>query len=104
MCTIPNINEELTGLDEAINNKLIQSLTDKKVCVNHERLLLLLPAKLGGMGIPIFFRNLGNRISKPITTNRRAHIINITTRKNMQNLKRNHGQHQEGNLTGKTRI
>ena len=35
-------------------------------------------------------RDHGNRISKLVTTNRRKHIINSTTRKNIQNSKRNY--------------
>ena len=53
--TTPNINEELRRLDDVINNKLIPSFTENNLCRNHERLLLLLPTKLGGMGIPVFF-------------------------------------------------
>ena len=54
MRTTPNINEELRGLDDAINNKLISFFTENKLCGNDERLLLSLPTKLGGMGIPVF--------------------------------------------------
>ena len=41
---LPNINEELRRLDDAINSKLIPSFTDK-LCGNDERLLLSLPTK-----------------------------------------------------------
>ena len=54
MHTTPNINEELRGIDDAINNKLIPFFTENKLCGNDERLLLSLPTKLGGMGIPVF--------------------------------------------------
>ena len=54
MRTTPNINEELRGLDDEINNKLIPSFTENKLVGNHERLLLSLPTKLGGMCIPVF--------------------------------------------------
>ena len=54
MRTPPNINEELRRLDDAINNKLIPSFTENKLCRNDERLLLSLPTKLGGMSIPVF--------------------------------------------------
>ena len=50
----PNINEELRRLDDAINNKLIPSFTESKLCRNDEQLLLSLPTKLGGMCIPVF--------------------------------------------------
>ena len=54
MDTIPNTNEEFRRLDEVINNKLIESLTDKKLCVNDERLLLSQPTKLIEIGITVF--------------------------------------------------
>ena len=54
MHTTPNINEELRRLDDVINNKLIPSFIEYKLCGNDERLLLSLPTKLGGMGIPVF--------------------------------------------------
>ena len=54
MRTTPNINKELRRLDDASNNKLIPSFTENKLCRNNERLLLSLPTKLGGMGIPVF--------------------------------------------------
>ena len=57
MRTTPNINEELRRLDDAINNKLIPSFTENKLCRNDERLLLSLPTKLGGNGYTWFFRN-----------------------------------------------
>ena len=53
----PNINEELRRLDDAINNKLIPSFTENKLCRNDERLLLSLPTKLGWNGYTCFFRN-----------------------------------------------
>ena len=55
MHTTPNISEELRRLDDAINNKLIPFFTENKLCGNDERLLLSLPTKLGGMGIPVSF-------------------------------------------------
>ena len=54
MRTTSGIDEELRRLDDVINNKLIPSFTEKKLCGNDERHLLSLPIKLGGMGIPIF--------------------------------------------------
>ena len=54
MRTTPGIDEELRRLDYVINNKLIPSFTENKLCGNDERHLLSLPTKLGGIGIPIF--------------------------------------------------
>ena len=50
----PNINGNLSRLDDAINNKLLPSFTENKLCGNDERLLLSLPTKFGGIGIPLF--------------------------------------------------
>ena len=54
MRTTSGIDEELRRLDDVINNKLIPSFTENKLCGDDERHLLSLPTKLGGMGIPIF--------------------------------------------------
>ena len=54
MRTTSGIDEELRRLDDVINNKLIPSFTENKLCGNEERHLLSLPTKLGGMRIPIF--------------------------------------------------
>ena len=92
-------NEELRRI--AVNRKLILSFTNNKLCRNNEQLLLWLPTKLGRMGIPVFFRNHGRRMSKLNTTNRRMHNINSATRKNIQDLKINYKQHQEEDQMGK---
>ena len=63
--------------------------TDKNLCGNDAGLLLFLPTKLDGMGIPVFFRNHENEISKLVTTNRSTRIINSAAKKNIQNSKRN---------------
>ena len=54
MRTTPNINEELRRLDGAINNNLIPSFTENKLCENDKRLLLSLPTKLWGNGYTCF--------------------------------------------------
>ena len=54
MRTTSSIDEELRRLNDVINNKLMPSFTENKLCGNDERHLLSLPIKLGGMGIPIF--------------------------------------------------
>ena len=51
---LPNIAGLLAPLDHAIDNKLIPALTDGYICSADERLLLSLPAKQGGLSIPIF--------------------------------------------------
>ena len=54
MHTTSGTDEELRRLDDVVNNKLIPSFTENKLCGNDEGHLLSLPTKLGGMGIPIF--------------------------------------------------
>ena len=44
----------MRSLDDPINNKLIPSFIERKLCWSDEWLLLSLASKLGGMGIPIF--------------------------------------------------
>ena len=41
-------------LDQVITNELIPAITDGPVVSSEERVLLSLPVKLGGLGIPIF--------------------------------------------------
>ena len=77
-----NINEGLRRLDDAINNKLIPSFTENKLCGHDERLLLSLLTKLGGMGFPVF-----SKIAN----------IEFQTRKDIRNSKRNYKQHQGEN-------
>ena len=52
MRTIPNIENQLKPLEEALNN-LIQSLLDNYQCNGNQRNLISLPPKLGGLGIQI---------------------------------------------------
>ena len=52
--TTPNLNTILHELDQVITNELIPAITDGLVVSSEERVLLSLPVKLGGLGIPIF--------------------------------------------------
>ena len=51
--TTPNLSTILHELDQVIN-ELIPAITDGLVVSSEERVLLSLPVKLGGLGIPIF--------------------------------------------------
>ena len=51
MTTLSTILHEL---DQVITNELIPAITDGPVVSSEERVLLSLPVKLGGLGIPIF--------------------------------------------------
>ena len=51
---MPNISEFLQPLDKVIDDTFIPAITEGHYCSKDERLLLSLPVKLGGLGIPIF--------------------------------------------------
>ena len=46
-------------LEEVIRFKFIPSITGGYICSNDERVLLSLPARFGGLGIPLFHENAG---------------------------------------------
>ena len=46
-------------LEEVIGFKFISSITGGHICSNEERVLLSLPARFGGLGIPLFHENAG---------------------------------------------
>jgi hypothetical protein len=52
--TIPDITEHISSLDETIDDTFIPAITGGITCSEIERRMLALPAKLGGLGIPIF--------------------------------------------------
>ena len=52
--TMPNIKKHLTRLDAIVDNEFIPAITDGHICSADKRLLLFLPAKKGGLAIPIF--------------------------------------------------
>ena len=54
MRTIPNLEEVLKPLDEAIDKSFIPAIIEGHVLSSDDRKLLSLPVRLGGMGIPIF--------------------------------------------------
>ena len=51
---MPNIEQHLTRLDVIVDNVFIPAITDGHICSADERLLLSLPAKKGGLAIPMF--------------------------------------------------
>eukprot|EP00794_Sanderia_malayensis_P019271 gene19271-biopygen16156 len=51
---MPNISEFLQPFDKVIDDTFIPAITEGHICSKDERLLLSLPVKLGGLGIPIF--------------------------------------------------
>ena len=54
MRTIPDLENVLSPLDVLIENEFIPAITEGHCCSQDERLLLSLPVRLGGLGIPIF--------------------------------------------------
>ena len=53
MRTIPKMADALRPLDEKLNKEFIPAITEGHVCSHTQRMLLSLPVRLGGMGIPI---------------------------------------------------
>ena len=57
--TIPCIKDYLMPLKEVICFKLIPSINVRHICSNDERVLLSLPTRSDGLGIPLFHENAG---------------------------------------------
>ena len=55
MRTIPEIDQFLKPIENTIRNEFIPALTGGDICSDNDRQLLSLPARYGGLGIPIFF-------------------------------------------------
>ena len=68
--TIPGISSMLQPLEDAIRNVLIPVLTDGRVVTDDERVLLSLPARLGGMGLisPTQMADQEYQFSKEVTS------------------------------------
>ena len=54
ICTIPDIQTEMQQIDSLIDTKLLPALLENGSFSRHDRQLLSLPTRLGGIGIPIF--------------------------------------------------
>ena len=52
--TIPDLSEILKPLDDVINNKFIPAITERQAISDDDRRLISLPARSGGLGIPIY--------------------------------------------------
>ena len=59
MRTIPCINDYLMPMEEVTHFKFIPSITGGQICSNDERVLLSLPTRFSGLGIPLFHENAG---------------------------------------------
>ena len=70
MRTIPQISDYLEPLEKAIRNSLIPALTDGRSVTDDERMLLSLPARLGGMGliVPEQLADQEHTFSKDVTS------------------------------------
>ena len=53
MCTVPGTGELSQTLEEVIQHQFLPVLTSREALSNTERALLALPARHGGLGIPI---------------------------------------------------
>ena len=54
MRTIPNIENEMADFDKIIDQELLPAITEGHNFSADERLLISLPVRMGGLGIPIF--------------------------------------------------
>ena len=55
--TIPDLSEILKPLDDVINNKFIPAITERQAISDDDRRLISLPARSGGLGIPIYLED-----------------------------------------------
>ena len=62
--TFPNIKHHLGQLDALVEQVFIPAVTDGHICSADERLLLSLPAKKGGLAIPIFSATADSEFSR----------------------------------------
>eukprot|EP00794_Sanderia_malayensis_P005131 gene5131-biopygen4184 len=78
MRTIPGISENLKQLDQVILTDFIPSFTGRILCTEIQRILLSLPPKLGGLGIPIFseITDVEYLNSQRLTNSLRQNIFN----------------------------
>ena len=54
--TIPNMKDSLHQIEKIIRHYLIPAITGSHICSDKERVLLSLPAKLGGLGSSILLQ------------------------------------------------
>ena len=106
MQTVPNTAAYLQQIDEIVQTELIPAITGGITCSEEERKLLLLPPKLGGLGIPIFstISDAECENSKHFTASLQKNIIEqnrvyVTDKKKLKQLKneikaKRNGKHQ----------
>ena len=94
MRTIPGCEQQLARVDELIRHKFIPALTGGHIINDHERQLLALPPRLGGLGIKIFSQvaNKEYENSKSVTVDLQVQITG--TNINQQKKTRNQVQHE----------
>ena len=68
MRVIPNMCNLLTPLDEVLDTEFIPALTDGHICSKEEGLLLSLPAKQGGLAIPILSEKAKSEYEKYVNS------------------------------------
>ena len=62
--TLPNIKQHHAQLDALVDQVFIPAITDGHICSADERLLLSLPAKKGGLAIPIISATADSEFSR----------------------------------------
>ena len=92
---IPDISDLLKYVDDIIDTQFIPAITDGHYCSPDERLLLALPVKMGGLGIPILSQiskienknsiNYSEALSKKIIHQDMYSRINLKEQNNIRN-------------------
>ena len=67
---------------------LLMTPTDKKHCGNDAGLLLLLPTKLDGMGIPVFFSEITKMKYRNSSLLTEVHVLSIARQKRTYRIKK----------------
>jgi len=75
--TMPDLVEILKPVDEIINNKLLPAITERSAISDDDRHLFSLPAKMGGLGLPIYAETstIEYNNSRRITENLSSNIV-----------------------------
>ena len=104
MRTVPNISSLMKKIDDLITTEFIPAITGGINCSVHERRLLELPPKLGGLGIPIFAEIFEYNNSKLRTQNLcnkiiKQYLISTLSVQTLISVIKSHFQYLNGNFS-----
>ena len=108
MRTIPDIEDEMSKLDHIIDHELLPAITEGHNFSADERLLVSLPVRMGGLGIPIFkelcskeyhtSKNLTEQLSNNIVQQNTELIIDVNKQKETEARMRSEKKNQNQTL------